>query len=77
MDKKTSSVWANCIPKNIDSFYAQNESLYNKLSFDIKRFVIHKELTSYEAMNLTSLIIQYNSHVMICHFVSYDFCKHH
>ena len=33
-------LWANCIPKNIVSFCIQNESLTNKLCFDIKRFVI-------------------------------------
>ena len=53
------------IPKNIGSFYTQNESLYNKLSFDIKG-LLYKELAPYKAMDFTHrLIIQYNSRVML------------
>ena len=38
---------------NIGSFYTQNESLYNKLSFDTKGLLYKEELTPYKAMNYT------------------------
>ena len=43
-------LWADHIPKKIGFLY-MNKKLKNKLSFDIKRFVILKELTPYKAMN--------------------------
>ena len=40
------SLWANHISKNIGSW---NESLYNKLSFDIKRFIIQRRTHSLQS----------------------------
>ena len=45
-------LWANPIPKNIDSFYTQNESLYNKLCFDIKGFVVQRRTYSLQSDEL-------------------------
>ena len=48
------------------SFYTQNQSLYNKLSFHIKSLLYKEELTPYKAMDFTHhLIIQYNSCVTL------------
>ena len=45
-------LWANHMPKNTGSFYTRNESLSNKLSFDIS--LLYKEFAPYKVIKLTS-----------------------
>ena len=63
------------------AFYTQNESLYSKLSFDIKRFAIQRRTHSLQSdelhiVRLSNITVVYHF-VTIHHFLSLDSCKHH